>query len=485
MLDIDMSERQNEFFSNDDIPSMPNDLISGRIGDYCYFLNPLGHSGVVVLFGEALDVFQSCQHEKKLGQIRNDLNWAKNNLQKLEKIIESLGNLEILILNKSFSEKLRQERIRKKKKRAMIWLQLTDECNLRCKYCYIKKTSSSMNLNLAKKIVAKITDDCYKNGFNEIIFKLAGGEPILRWQDARLLIDWSKKHLPNIKFHTITNGTLLPDNFIDYISSGKLGISLSLDGIGCWHDKQRPYINGRGSFANIDKNIDKLLSHNIHPYVLTTITNNNIKGITELAQYCIQRSLSFRFSLNREASKASDELKNNNLRLIQELSECYQWMSSNIPVKTSINQLHRFCDIDFAIPKIRSCGIGTNGIIVTTNGRICICQSAMSDPVGNAFQDDVVKTIANQNQYNPAKNRVDKIPVCKNCEWRFVCGGGCPLFTKHYYGDFAHPSPYCSVYRAILPELLKLHALQFIKRYSIKEGGDKNGGNGYSGHARQ
>jgi len=44
--------------------------------------------------------------------------------------------------------------------------------------------------------------------------------------------------------------------------------------------------------------------------------------------------------------------------------------------------------------------------------------------------------------------------------------------TKRHYGTFKHHSPYCEVYKTILPVLTELHALQLIREFQ-EEGGDQ------------
>jgi len=463
------------------VPEVPGGLIEGKVEGYNYFLNPRGHHGVLVFLGDAIDVFQNCKRNLSLQEIKNIIPWAPKNPQRLEQILTALGKLEIIDLGKDFSERLKTERQQNKKKQMMVWLQLTDTCNLDCGYCYIKKQLTYMGLELAKKLIVKIVSDCGKNGFGEVVIKLAGGEPALRWNEGKTLIDWATTYFvdsaPRVRFHIITNGTLLPLSLIEYISSGKVNISISLDGTEKWHNKQRRYINGSGSFRDVDRNINKLLSVGVHPYILTTVTKNNVCGITKLAEYCIQRDLSFRFSFYREVPNSPDDLKNDNLQLTRELLRCYEWMGSNLPNR-SLYQFHKFGDMNLKIPKIRGCGIGVNGLTLTSDGKVCICQYEMSNPLGNALKNNVIQLITDQNHYSLAENRIEQIPVCQDCKWRFVCGGGCPFLTKRHYGSFKHPSPYCEVYKSVLPILVELHALQLIRKFQ-KEGGVQNEGTGY------
>ena len=288
------------------------------------------------------------------------------------------------------------------------------------------------------------------------------------------MIDWAEAYFvnftPRIKFHIITNGTLLPSSLIEYISSGKIGISVSLDGVEEWHNKQRHYLNGSGSFRDVDNNLSKLLSVGIRPYILTTVTKDNVCGITKLAEYCIQRELGFRFSFYREVSTSPDDLKNDNLQLTRELLRCYKWIANNLPAR-SLYQSHKFGDMNLRAPKIRGCGIGVNGMTLTSNGEVCVCQYTMSEPIGNVFESNTIQLITNQDSYRLDENRVEQIPVCEDCKWRFICGGGCPFLTKRHYGTFKHHSPYCEVYKSVLPVLVELHALQLIREFQ-KKGGD-------------
>ncbi|RJO59138.1 SPASM domain-containing protein [Candidatus Parcubacteria bacterium] len=88
------------------------------------------------------------------------------------------------------------------------------------------------------------------------------------------------------------------------------------------------------------------------------------------------------------------------------------------------------------------------------------------------------KTILRQGERELAISHVDKIPGCKDCKWRYICGGGCAFQTKYNFGTFQHTSPYCGVYKAILPVVVELHALQLIREFQKKGGGE----NGISGH---
>jgi hypothetical protein len=53
---------------------------------------------------------------------------------------------------------------------------------------------------------------------------------------------------------------------------------------------------------------------------------------------------------------------------------------------------------------------------------------------------------------------------------RGSCAGGCPLQTKATYGRLDKYSPYCEVYKAVIPRILTIKGLQMIRDY--EKGGE-------------
>ncbi|MDP3792664.1 MAG: radical SAM protein [bacterium] len=323
------------------VPTISNGIIEGKVEGYSYFFNPLGHKGVLVLFGEALEVFNSCRAKLSLAEMKKTLPWARSNQQQVDQIIDALGKSKLINLGKDYSEKLRAEHQGATKKVMTVWFQLTDACNLRCEYCCISQKPTRMGLEVAKKLVEKIAIDSEKAGFKEVLIKIAGGEPTLFWIDAKALIDWADNRFTNpklkVRFHIITNGTLITQSLIDYVCQDRVGVSVSLDGVGKWHDVQRPYVSGMGSFDKVNTNINKLLAAGIHPNILAVITKKNAGGTTELAKYCTERDLAFRFGFYRDNPTSSNELDNDNAELIKELMTCYAWIADNLPAKSIRN----------------------------------------------------------------------------------------------------------------------------------------------------
>jgi uncharacterized protein len=83
-------------------------------------------------------------------------------------------------------------------------------------------------------------------------------------------------------------------------------------------------------------------------------------------------------------------------------------------------------------------------------------------PVTNIYENDPLAFIRADSIHvqNPS---VEGKKGCRDCEWRYWCTGGCPLLTYKTSGRYDVKSPYCRVYKAIYPELLRLEGLRLLK----------------------
>lgn len=145
-------------------------------------------------------------------------------------------------------------------------LQVTQNCNLRCKYCvysgsYVnrKHAHKRMTLDTAKKAV----DFYQKHSWNKetAIIGFYGGEPLLEMELIQEIVAYSKKKLIGkpINFNVTTNATLLTDEIIEFLYENDFMTTISLDGPKSIHDNSRIFAdNETGSFESIMENLRKI-----------------------------------------------------------------------------------------------------------------------------------------------------------------------------------------------------------------------------------
>lgn len=131
-----------------------------------------------------------------------------------------------------------------------IFLYLTTDCNLRCKYCFEKKVGQVHRFSVDK--FQEVLSQEFNIPAKKYIITLYGGEPFLEFGKFKNLCSWAWEKYPtkNIIFDITTNGTILDEDIKQwlFINQKRLSISLSIDGPREVHESGR----GLGTFSRID-----------------------------------------------------------------------------------------------------------------------------------------------------------------------------------------------------------------------------------------
>lgn len=144
---------------------------------------------------------------------------------------------------------------------------VTEDCNLRCKYCYIshKSANKRMKLETAQRFLDYIlTADI--NIAESVIIDFFGGEPLLEIELIDQISDYFKIKAYelghpwawNYRFNFATNGVNYSSPAVQkYIrkNKGKVSIGISIDGTREKHDMNRIFPDGSGSYNTIEKSI--------------------------------------------------------------------------------------------------------------------------------------------------------------------------------------------------------------------------------------
>lgn len=153
------------------------------------------------------------------------------------------------------------------KHRAQITLELTERCNLRCKYCIYNEGQGGYrnfgNRDMTYEIAKQGIDDLIENsGDDSIYVGFYGGEPLLKFDLMKRCIDYCETISgKDITYAITTNGTLMTNEIAQYFAKlgRKIHITLSLDGPQAINDKYRVYKNGKGTFSDVLKGLKNLL----------------------------------------------------------------------------------------------------------------------------------------------------------------------------------------------------------------------------------
>lgn len=145
---------------------------------------------------------------------------------------------------------------------------ITQDCNLRCKYCYMtgKNNSNIMPIEVGKQAIDYFLENSNLFVADALILEFIGGEPLLEIDLLDELTDYFKVRAYNLghkwfdmyRISISTNGLLYSSEKVQkYIMKNKtkLSIGITIDGTKEKNDLQRVYPDGSGSYEDIIKNV--------------------------------------------------------------------------------------------------------------------------------------------------------------------------------------------------------------------------------------
>ncbi|MCK9181465.1 MAG: radical SAM protein [Fibrobacteraceae bacterium] len=169
-------------------------------------------------------------------------------------------------------------------------LSLTEQCNLRCSYCYYRESQSARSLVMSDDVLRQSIQFAYEmslahkqNNFNITFF---GGEPLLCKEAILKGVEFAKQlNAENVRlrFAVNTNGTLLDSPTLDYFQKENFRIFLSLDGPQDVHDSARRFPNGKGSFNTIQPFLSGLSK--MDSVILRVISRKYLNGLADSIRF--------------------------------------------------------------------------------------------------------------------------------------------------------------------------------------------------------
>ena len=204
------------------------------------------------------------------------------------------------------------------------FFELTYRCNLQCPYCYVGNSREKEELT---------TTDWF-NIIEQIpwysLVTLVGGEPLIRKDFIDILMHAAQKTFG--KVNVVSNGILINEEIIDaFIKSKMLLLSVSLDGYGKNHDKNR---GKDGIFDKIMNNFEKLNVRKKRPMIdiKTILLENNLDDLVQLYKMCIRMQFNF---------MSISFLRNNNLKQNSVLFNSFvPEFNGNYPIKKYFDMEH-------------------------------------------------------------------------------------------------------------------------------------------------
>lgn len=308
-----------------------------------------------------------------------------------------------------------------------IWLELTQNCNLRCLHCYANSDSKTnrikkdelLTLNQWKKVI----QEAFNEGCRNVQF--IGGEPMLFGKDIYVLIKLARD-LGYELVEVFTNATLITKEDIDLLTKYNVQIATSVYSKRAEvHDE---ITSQKGSFKKTVENVKKLQAKGIKVRFATIAMKQNEKYLKETIDFLWEMGevRSYRcLDIVRSVGRGKDN------GLISE--DLNLWMQRKNPVFSKLTKE------EFARRKYGH-GCWWDKIAITHNGQVIPCIMARKEICGNIKKQSLAQIVQNTKLQKLRMLSKDNIKICQDCEYRYACLDCRPLAREETGNLYARGS---------------------------------------------
>ncbi|MCC4602288.1 PqqD family peptide modification chaperone [Xanthomonas campestris] len=335
-----------------------------------------------------------------------------------------------------------------------VYMHLTNNCNLKCPYCY-NKSDREYKIKMEKqgRIASILTTeeskalifDLVENGVQHIVF--TGGEPLMR-PDALELFKYARSLSEKLKIEVLTNGILIKESVAEKLCDYVDMVTISLDG----HEQHlHERYRGRNTFAPTVRGIRTLVevrnkNGQKRPNIslVPALTNKNIGFMKEIYEFALDdlgvdglAPILFQAGDHQQLST-------------QQIPTLAEWGDAQIRTRDYLrgrpSHSARKSPPAPVTPR-NHCGVGEGEFSIDPAGFVYPCQTMHFDQficgnIRDANIKDIYDTSPVMRQVRTTA--VDNLDVCRHCDVKYFCNGGCRSTAYNVYGVFdKHNELYC------------------------------------------
>lgn len=312
----------------------------------------------------------------------------------------------------------------------------TRSCNMRCVYCDFD-ASVTRSATLDPRLACRLIDDAAAKlrpaspGLLRIHF--FGGEPLLARQCVETVVHYARMVCARTGlvpwFEVTTNGLFDPSAIPllgDYMDS----VVISLDGDESTHDVNRRRHDGRGTYAAIAANIQRLSEFPVELSLRACVTSRSADSMARIAsRFCSE----FEFAIlcfemlapNRSGVDAG-------LRPPDPYSFAAGVLKAErLATAHDVRVVHGPSEL--AARRGSSCPVGLGTLMLSPDGRLTACYLEVErwtrrglDPVIGRV-DRVSGPMIYQEKLDRVAELLSSKPRCERCFCRYSCAGGCHI----------------------------------------------------------
>ena len=368
-------------------------------------------------------------------------------------------------------------------------------CNLSCEYCYYLEKSklhhSSSQQMSDEMLELFIREYIQSQTTLEVLFTWHGGEPLLRpISFYKRVLELQQQYAGSRRVVNAiqTNGTLLTDEWCEFLRANNFLVVISIDGPEHLHNALRHTRQGEGCFKDVMSGLRLLAKHRVEWNAMATVTSANVAHPLEFYRF-FRDELECQFLQFTPVVERTPHNPNGTL-----LAHAGQQCGSVTPHSVKAEEWGEFLcaifdewvqnDVGKMFVQLfdstlanwvgqppgvctmsKYCG---HAAVIEHNGDVYSCDHFVFPEyrLGNLREKSLSAMMYGQQQSRFGVAKHNSLPgQCLNCEYEFACHGECPrnrfvtsadgeqrlnYLCKGYYRFFDHAAPYMDYMRKML-----------------------------------
>ena len=392
----------------------------------------------------------------------------------IEETIDELHQSHAIALGEGFVEP-RLESPQQPFPLQTVVMNVTNQCNLSCSYCYEygedRISAPEGKTKFMSQETAQSTVDFLLNqspGRRMVHLTFFGGETLLNFAVVKSTIEYARTKAAEmgkyIDFSMTTNATMLTSEIISFLAENNVGVTVSIDGPKESNDRFRVFHNGKGSYDVIAPKIRELVKvHRSRPIGARVTLTAQVVDVKRIFRHLTDEmgfdEVGFApvttspVRLYAIGNTGLDHVLDQFAELAGEyleyaLADKHHGFSN---VNDTLQELHQ------GVSKAYPCGAGLGLLGVAPSGDIGLCHRFVDSPAGKLGHIDTgIDREAQAAHLN--RGHINTKYDCHTCWARPVCSGGCYHEAYVRYGDTSHANlHYCDWIRGWTDVCLRIY----------------------------
>lgn len=167
---------------------------------------------------------------------------------------------------------------------SVISLELTNQCNLRCRHCYGDFGSNRVKTEISESAIDPLFSSFQEIGVTTV--ELTGGDPSVYPYTAKAIESAFEHGITNVTY--LSNGVYLPQNVFNALVEHKDNVLVQVD-LHSTRDEYCEWFTGMpDTVGRVERTIKKIINADISVFVTMIVTPGNIGDVADVAKWAYE-----------------------------------------------------------------------------------------------------------------------------------------------------------------------------------------------------